>query len=129
VLKKRKIVVLSIAIALLLLAIIYGKINPENSPWFPKCPFKLLTGYSCAGCGSQRAMHHLLNLEIGSAFKKNALFVCFIPYIIFGLSYDFFKPKNRHIVKIHQLFYRGNAAWIILAIILLFWILRNVLGF
>jgi hypothetical protein len=125
----RKIVPLLVAIALLLLAIIYGNINPENSPWFPKCPFKLLTGYNCAGCGSQRATHHLLHLDIAGAFKENALFVCFIPYIIFGLSYDFFKPKNRFIEKIHQHLYRGKAAWIILSIIILFWILRNVFGF
>src|SRR5437762_10353071 len=33
---------------------------PANQ-WFPKCPFLLLTGYQCPGCGSTRACYQLLH--------------------------------------------------------------------
>ncbi|WP_225974845.1 DUF2752 domain-containing protein [Arachidicoccus ginsenosidivorans] len=53
-----------------------------DSSWFPKCPFRSLTGLQCPGCGSQRAIHDLLNLDILGAFRENALMVVSIPYIV-----------------------------------------------
>ena len=40
------------------------------------------TDIKCPGCGSQRAIHSLLNLDIKSAFGYNPLLVCTLPYII-----------------------------------------------
>ena len=41
----------------------------------------MLTGFSCPGCGSQRAVHALLHGDLGSAFAYNALFIIEIPLI------------------------------------------------
>ncbi len=41
----------------------------------PACPFRALSGWSCPGCGSQRAIHELLHLQIAEAFRQNALLI------------------------------------------------------
>ena len=122
----KKILMGFIVVLFIVILLIYKNYNPEIFLLFPKCPFKLLTGLKCAGCGSQRAIHNLLNLKINSAFKENALLISFLPYIFLGLLYDFFKPQNKYIIKIHKILYRGKAVFIVLTIIVLFWVLRNI---
>jgi hypothetical protein len=85
-----------------------------------------LTSLDCPGCGSQRAIHHLLNLEIGRAFYANALLVLFIPYILFGAMFDFFRIENKTLQKIKNIFYGTTAIWIVFGIIISYWILRNL---
>ena len=62
------------------LIVIYGLVNPE-SRFFPKCMFLVVTGWQCPGCGSQRAIHALLNGDVGAAWGYNALLVSFIPLV------------------------------------------------
>src|SRR6185503_20478075 len=57
---------------------------PANQ-FFPKCPFRLLTGWQCPGCGSTRAFYHLLHLHPLEAFKLNPLMILTLPFIIYGL--------------------------------------------
>src|SRR5437016_14619473 len=58
--------------------------SPANQ-WFPKCPFLLLTGYQCPGCGSTRACYQLLHLHPIAAFMLNPLMVLTLPFIVYGL--------------------------------------------
>ncbi len=52
-----KILKWSIAIIFVtILAILYRTHNPSGNIYFPKCPFRELTGLKCPGCGSQRAV-------------------------------------------------------------------------
>jgi hypothetical protein len=74
--------VLCITAILIAGSVIYFNYNPVESFFFPKCPFLTLTGYKCPGCGSQRAIHALLHLDIRSAFQHNALLIISIPYIL-----------------------------------------------
>src|SRR5260221_331534 len=47
--------------------------NPASASnqWFPKCPFRMITGWQCPGCGSTRACYQLLHLHPVAAFKLN----------------------------------------------------------
>jgi hypothetical protein len=105
------------------LALVYGLYDPESSVFFPKCPFFWATGWQCAGCGSQRAMHHLLHADIGKAFGLNPLMVLSIPYLLVGFYVEGYRhqyPKLRNILV-------GRWAiitWVI--IIVTFWIARNL---
>jgi len=49
-------------------------VNP-NQPGnlLPKCPFKLLTGLNCPGCGATRMVHALLHGDVVGAFHYNAV--------------------------------------------------------
>ena len=114
-----------IFIGLIILLIIYSKYNPIESNLFPKCPFKTITGYKCPGCGSQRAIHYLLNGDIISAVKQNMLLVLSIPYIIIGIIFDSISINNNKLLKIRKSLFGTTAIYIIFTIVILFWILRN----
>jgi len=111
------------------LLIIYSIFDPANTDLFPKCPFRQITGYKCPGCGSQRAIHHLLSFDIFGAFKDNMLLVVSIPYIITGAIFDLVKQPSQKFLKWRKFFFGTKAIFIVLGIIISFWILRNIYGF
>jgi len=115
-----------IFITIITLLIIYKIYNPIQNIYFPKCPFKGLTGYKCPGCGSQRAIHYLLNFEIKYAFGENMLLVLSIPYLIMGFIFDLIKNPNDEGLKWRKILFGVKAIYIILTIIVSFWILRNI---
>lgn len=118
---------------------LYTAIDPESSVFFPKCPFHMLTGLECPGCGSQRAIHSLLNGDIAAAIHYNLLIVLSIPYLLFLAILEIAKriilstkPLDRAktklltaISRIIGFLYHGKAILTVIAIILLFWIFRN----
>lgn len=107
---------------------IYSHIHPNSSPFFPKCPFLMLTGIKCPGCGSQRAIHALLHADIKTAFSYNALLVLSIPYVILLLCvriYQLFNPYSPLILKVQKNLY----IWIFFAIAMTFFVARNIFNF
>jgi len=118
-----------VSILLIGLAIIYSLFDPANTDLFPKCPFRQITGYKCPGCGSQRAIHHLLNFDIPGAFRENFLLVISIPYIITGAIFDLIKKPSVKLLRWRKFFFGTKAIFIVLGTIILFWILRNIYGF
>ena len=123
----RKILKWCIAIIFLtILAIMYRTYNPTGNIYFPKCPFRELTGLKCPGCGSQRAVHYLLNFDIYNATKENAILVLSIPYILTGLVFDLLKRPSERILKWRKRLFGQKAIIVILTIIIAFWILRNI---
>ena len=50
----------------------------------PPCLFLSLTGLQCPGCGSTRALKHLLRGELREAWRMNALFVAMLPVVLTG---------------------------------------------
>jgi hypothetical protein len=99
--------------------------NPTGpgSVFFPKCPFRMLTGWQCPGCGSTRGLYQLLHLHPIAAFKLNPLMVLTLPFILYGLigftkSAITGQPHRRVFIPPIYLW-----AWLIL--VLLFWIFRN----
>lgn len=108
------------------LMVIYKVFNPYYAQYFPKCPFKLLTGYQCPGCGSQRAIHDLLNLDIVHACKENMLVVVSIPYLLAGFTFDHIRRPGARLLKLRKTLFGRKAIFLILAIILFFWIGRNL---
>ena len=41
---------IAVAVVLVALVALYA-VDPSSAWWVPKCPFKLLTGWSCPACG------------------------------------------------------------------------------
>lgn len=120
---KRVAVTCSIIAAFLALYL-YRNFDPSTT-LFPKCPFYWATGFKCPGCGSQRAVHQLLNLNISAAFDYNACLVVFIPIILFLLLADVLRQK---FPKMYIASRNPVLSWFLLCVILLWWILRNVFG-
>ncbi len=110
-------------LGILSLAVVYV-FDPRNPGIYPVCPFFGLTGYHCPGCGTLRALHQLLNGNIGGAFGYNAYTMLAMPFI--GYSYAtgalrvFRLPAPAPVFLPHQLI------WALLVAIVVFWVLRNV---
>lgn len=110
---------------IIVLAVVYKNFNPAVNAYFPKCPSKLITGLDCPGCGSQRAIHQLLNFDLKGALKMNALLVVSIPYLITGFVFDNI-PKNEKVLKWRKRLFGEKAIYIILFIIVAYTVLRNI---
>lgn len=103
---------------------IYFTFDPTQNHLFPSCPFHSLTGLYCPGCGSQRAFHSLLHLDIQKAFSFNALFVpigMIVGYHWFVQFYNRITSRD-----MRNFIYDTKFPLVILGIVLLFWILRNI---
>lgn len=48
---------------------------------FPKCPFHLLTGWNCPGCGGLRMTHDLLHGDLGAAMMDNVFLLVGLPLL------------------------------------------------
>lgn len=64
-----------------LLAMTYF-VDPALNRWAPKCPFLLLTGLKCPGCGIQRATYTLLHGNVGEAWAYNRFLIYSLPYLL-----------------------------------------------
>ena len=119
----RRSTVIGIWVLLLVAAIYLFVFEPGKSGFFPLCPFRVLTGFTCPGCGITRALHHILHGHFISAFMLNPLFFLLGPFLIFALlRYSVIvlrggvpRPNALPAVYIYALFFT----------ILSFWIFRN----
>ncbi|UBD77309.1 DUF2752 domain-containing protein [Parabacteroides goldsteinii] len=63
---------------------------------FP-CIFHTMTGYPCPACGTRRAIHALLNGDIGDSILINPyglLFVLLAVFFITGIVFDFVQKRH-----------------------------------
>lgn len=106
---------------------IYVLFDPAVSIFFPKCPSLLLTGYKCAGCGSQRAIHSLLHFDVVSAFFYNPILILYIPYLLFGSYMEYMGGKIKF-YKIYGVFFGKTAIIINFTVIVVYTVLRNIIN-
>lgn len=64
-------------------AFVYA-LNPVSEGNPPICPFKMMTGQDCPGCGATRALAALLHGHPGVAADHNLLFVLALPVVVVG---------------------------------------------
>jgi hypothetical protein len=59
-----------------------GLVDPHKpDSFFPLCPFKLLTGLNCPGCGALRMIHDVLHGDLAAAITDNVLLLVGIPLL------------------------------------------------
>lgn len=115
-------------VGIVVLAIVYYRVSPTTSVFFPKCAFLMLTGLKCPGCGSQRAVHALLHADLASAFAHNALLVLSLPYLALLIGarlYVYLHPTS----SLRSTLESPLAIRTYFVITIAFWIARNVFGF
>ena len=54
--------------------------NPETTSYYPRCPFYVLTGLQCPGCGTLRGLHALMHLHLADAWRFNPAMIVSVPY-------------------------------------------------
>src|SRR6185295_10575187 len=90
--------------------------EPGKTGFFPACPFRLLTGFTCPGCGSTRGLHRLLHGDVIGAFKFNPLLVLMLPFLLYALvRYTVGAVRGRPLEK-H--FVKPNYIWMLFALIM-----------
>ncbi|PWS32463.1 DUF2752 domain-containing protein [Pedobacter paludis] len=107
------------------LSIIYYKFNPEVYNFFPECPFHKYLHLDCPGCGSQRAVHALLHGHVLSAANYNLLMVLSIPLLLVHFSLKVYSQITKKDFAL-KIWYHPSTPKIIFAIVILFWITRNI---
>jgi len=110
----------------LLLGFVYKSFDPSTSLLFPPCPFRVVTGLDCPGCGSQRAAHDLLNGDVVAAFEHNQLLVTALPYLLIGFLFEFIPVPNQKMLIWRKRLFGVKAIYLITLLVLAFWIIRNL---
>lgn len=105
---------------------VYTYYSPTESKIFPQCPFKLLTGWSCPGCGIQRAIHSLLNGRWGEALSYNYFFVISIPYTI--LTFIAYCMRKQKYKRLKNLLEHRYLALVYVYCFFAWLFIRNILG-
>jgi hypothetical protein len=63
-----------------------GLRDPHASGFgFPTCPFHLLTGWNCPGCGGLRMTHDLLHGDLAAAVTDNVFLLISLPLLAIWL--------------------------------------------
>ena len=109
------------AFAILLAAFLYFLFDARKGG-FPSCPFYAITGWHCPGCGSQRALSALLHGSIFEALRYNILMIIFLPLLLYTACVNF---RHAGAQKV-KLWYSPLFVKIVLAVVVGFWIFRNI---
>ena len=99
-------------------------VDPRLPGNYPTCPFLLFTGCYCPGCGTLRALATLMEGDLRSAMGYNPLTVLSLP-VLSTLNLMMVARKSERLTR-SQLRVPPLAAWTLLAVIISFWVLRNI---
>ncbi len=103
------------SLGLLAAAICLFNFNPAGHRFYPPCPFHWLTHLYCPGCGSLRALHHLLHGRWMAGLAQNPLMVIALPFLAALLV----RPALGR---------RAWVCWTAFGVLCVYWILRNLPG-
>ena len=110
--------------AILLIGLIFFFFDPVRHSFYPTCLLHKVTGLSCPGCGGLRALHQLTHGNIVTAFQCNPLFIALLPFVLFlGIRWLTRSPQA---CDSHPVLFRPAILWTLLAVTVLFTILRNL---
>lgn len=99
-------------------------LEPGTTWFLPQCPFHMLTGLYCPGCGTFRSLRELLHGDVTGAFRYNSLAVLLLPI-------PFYDIVIRAVASVFGRTLRQIAippvlGRIIVVAIVVYWIARNV---
>jgi hypothetical protein len=97
--------------------------EPGKSGFFPVCPFRALTGFTCPGCGTTRGLHKLFHGDVIGAFQLNPLMLVLFPILLYVLIRYTSATMRGRSINMNQL--DAKYIWVLFAVVLSFWIFRN----
>lgn len=116
---RKRTVAAAAIVAVAALCAYYYAVDPASSP-SPRCMLRLLTGYDCPGCGSQRALHALLHGRVGDAWDYNPAVFFAVPLAAAYFAIDRLPPGLRRLLR------RPAFILAIAVAIVAWWIGRNL---
>lgn len=101
--------------------------DPHEGGSYGFCPWLVLTGSYCPGCGGLRAVNDLTRGDLAAAASSNVLFVSTIPLILY-FWVRWFADRWNGVRRVTDS--RRAVRWSVAfaAVVVSFWVVRN-LGF
>lgn len=110
---KKCFMILLIMVAVVIGLVILYRLDPSVNRFYPRCLFFVLTGWQCPGCGTLRALYCLMHGRFADAWRFNGALVILLPMLVLLLA-------------LPRLSKSSVMGWVILAVIVIWWIGRNV---
>jgi len=102
-------------------------VDPNQPGHYPSCPFLLLTGRWCPGCGGLRAVHDLLHGQVSAAISANLVVVLLVPVVVtLWARWVFIRVTAVRAETRSGVAVPGWVMWSLFVSVLLFWGLRNL---
>lgn len=101
--------------------------DPHESGSYLFCPWLVLTGTYCPGCGGLRAVHDLTRGDVAAAASSNLLLVASLPVVV-ALWGRWFLDRWRGVRRAVSLRWGVTLAVALGALSAVFWVLRNLPG-
>ena len=100
-------------------------VDPATTRFSYKCPFKLLTGLDCPGCGGQRAVHAFLHGDIVGGLQYNPFLIVGVLYLACALIAQYIRRPWAEIVR--RKIINVRVAYIYIALMIIWWVVRNLI--
>ena len=99
--------------------------DPHQPASWGYCPWLVLTGTACPGCGGLRAVNDLTRGDVAAALSSNALFVTSLPLLagIWLRSVLLRWRGERRPLRPAVVAWAGGVT---LALLVVFWVVRNL---
>ncbi len=97
--------------------------DPHGAGSYGYCPFLLITGRPCPGCGGLRAIHDLVHGDVVAAISSNALVVA--AAVTVGALWLGWLVRRWRGVPGGMVQLTERTAWLVLAAAVVFGIVRN----
>ena len=103
--------------------------DPHQTGSYGFCPWLLLTGTYCPGCGGLRAVHDLSHGDVAAALSSNVLVVALIPVAVLlwaGWMWARWRDRAHPVLRRVSPLLARRASWSMLAVLLVFGVVRNL---
>jgi hypothetical protein len=115
----------ALAGAVLVASVLLHVRDPHRSGSWGFCPWLVLTGTACPGCGGLRAVNDLTRGDVAGAASSNLLFVGSLPLVVFFWGrtvHDRWRGVTRRLDSRRYL----AGALTFLVVVGVFWVVRNL---
>ena len=118
---------LLILLAAVIAVVLLYTFNPTEWQLAPQCMFKWLTGYSCPGCGLQRAAHAALHGHWAEAWAYNRFLIYSLPYLGCVIFAEW-GARGKLRKELRHIFEGRTAGWTYVVLFVVWGVVRNVYG-
>jgi Protein of unknown function (DUF2752) len=95
--------------------------DPRSTAPYPQCLFWRTTGLLCPGCGSARALHALLHLQVAAALHFNPFAVVLVPSLVAAALMEWVSRTPTWLTRLSPW-----VTWFVIASLVVFAVLRNM---
>ena len=105
--------------------IVLWTLPPHEHDIYPPCPWFALTDSYCPGCGSLRGLSAVVNGDMLGLVRNNALAAVSAPFLLY--AYLGLALRGTFAYALPRWTVSKWGTYIILAVVVVFWIVRNYL--